>query len=152
MAINDAADNPVKPAAIPLLLEFFFCMSSSWFKPGPKMLYATHPRTGANTKKMAILPSIPAKLPTTSSGCAANDDCAKPSVDVATVATFAASTFVSVDCTCKRARIFARNVSFCLASLGSNPIPRKKKPDDDDDEDDESSSSSTKQKKIYIHI
>ena len=52
--------------------------------------------------------------------------CAKPSVDVATVATFAASTFVSVDCTCKRARIFARNVSFCLASLGSNPIPRKK--------------------------
>ena len=31
-----------------------------------------------------------------------------------------------VDCTCKRARIFARNVSFCLASLGSNPIPEEK--------------------------
>ena len=73
-------------------------MSSSWFKPGPKMLYATQPRTGANTKKMAILPSIPAKLPTTSSDCAANDDCAKPSVDAAVATVAASTTFVSADC------------------------------------------------------
>ena len=106
IAINDAADKPVKPATIPLFFAFFFCISSSWFKPGPKMLYATQPRTGANTKKMAILPSIPAKLLTTSSDCVveANDDCAKPSAPdvVATAApTFAASleTFVSEDCT-----------------------------------------------------
>ena len=78
------------------------------------MLYATQPRTGANTKKMAILPSIPAKLLTTSSDCVveANDDCAKPSapdvVAPATAApTFAASVipFVSEDC----ARFGTRN-------------------------------------------
>ena len=66
------------------------------------MLYATQPRTGANTKKMAILPSIPAKLLTTSSDSVeANDDCAKPSAPDVVAPTFAASlkTFVSEDCT-----------------------------------------------------
>jgi hypothetical protein len=50
---------------------------------------------------MAILPSIPAKLLTTSSDCVveANDDCAKPSAPDVATPTFAASleTFVSED-------------------------------------------------------
>ena len=41
-----AAERPPTPAARPLRLAFFSCMSLIWFRPGRRMLNATHPRAG----------------------------------------------------------------------------------------------------------
>ena len=49
-------------------------MFSNWFNPGPKILYATQPKTGAKTKNIAMRPSIPAKSPTTAVVSDINDD------------------------------------------------------------------------------
>ena len=59
MPRRPAAERP-RPAAIPFFFALAFCMSSSWFRPGPRMLYATQPSTGTNAPKMMMRASRPA--------------------------------------------------------------------------------------------
>ena len=54
-----AAERP-RPAATPFFFAAAFCMSSSWLRPGPRMLYATQPSTGTNAPKMMMRASRPA--------------------------------------------------------------------------------------------
>ena len=42
------------PAATPFFFAAAFCMSSSWLRPGPRMLYATQPSTGTAAPKMMM--------------------------------------------------------------------------------------------------
>ena len=59
MPRRPAAESP-RPVTIAFFFALDFCMSSICFIPGPRMLYATQPRTGTNAPKMMMRASSPA--------------------------------------------------------------------------------------------